>query len=157
MSRLFANHGSKNLRALGELTRRSSPEFHETDIYHLVGEQRDYIVDQVVKLMNAVDPSPTAIVCINDILAIITISALQGMGLRVPDDVSVVGFDDISMASYIAVPLTTVSQSAYEIGRVASQFLIERLNGLDVAPRIEKVPTRLRIRSSAAPPILVCQ
>ena len=128
------------------------PEFHETDIYHLIGQQRQDYVDQVVLRMNAIDPKPTAIVCINDILAIVTISALQSIGVRVPDDVSVVGFDDISMGSYIDVPLTTASQNAYELGRVASRMIIERLGGRDSPPRSERVPTRLRLRKSAAPP-----
>ena len=108
-----------------------------------------------MRLMNNVEPKPSAIVCINDILAIVTISALQNIGIRVPNDVSVVGFGDISMASYIGVPLTTVSQNAYELGRVASKMIIDRLQGKDVPPRFEKVPTRLRIRKSAAPPVLV--
>ena len=129
-------------------------EFLETDIYSLVGEQSEQIVEQVVRLMNAVDPKPTAIVCINDILAIITISALQEIGYRIPDDVSVVGFDDISMASYIGVPLTTVSQNAYELGKVASQMLLERLDGVDMPPRSYTVPTQLRVRSSTAAPLV---
>jgi DNA-binding LacI/PurR family transcriptional regulator len=132
------------------------PEFHERDIYHLIGRQRQHYVDQVVQLMNTVDLKPTAVVCINDILAIITISALQNIGFRVPDDVSVVGFDDISMGSYIGVPLTTASQNAYELGRVASRMILERLSGRDTPPRSERVPTRLRVRKSAAPPMLIC-
>ena len=132
-------------------------EFHETDIYKLVGEESRQITEQVVRLMNRVDPKPTAIVCINDILAIITMSALRDIGYRIPDDVSVTGFDDISMASYIEVPLTTVSQNAYQLGRAASQMLIERLNSRDMPARCHTVPTRLQIRMSAAAPCLVSQ
>lgn len=130
-------------------------EFFETDIYDLVGEDSKLIVDQVVRHMNAVDPTPTAVVCINDILAIVTISALQKIGYAVPDDVSVVGFDDISMASHISVPLTTVSQNAFELGKVASQVVIERLRGRLTPSRCHRVPTQLRIRRSAAAPLLV--
>lgn len=129
-------------------------EFHETDIYSLVGEHSQQMVEQVVRLMNTVDRKPKAIVCINDILAIITISALQEIGFRIPEDVSVVGFDDISMASHIGVPLTTVSQDAYEIGKVASQMLLKRLGGDESPPRYHTVPTRLRIRTSAQAPFV---
>lgn len=135
-------------------------EFHETDIYHLVGPQSQLITEQVMRLMNegphngGAEP-PTAIVCINDILAIIAISALQKIGYRVPDNVSVVGFDDIGMASYIGVPLTTVSQNAYELGKVASRMLIERLRGGEMSPRSHVTPTQLRVRSSTAAPLLV--
>lgn len=129
------------------------PEFHETDIYSLVGEKSQRIIDEVVQLMSAVEHKPTAVFCINDILAIITISALQELGYRIPEDVSVVGFDDISMASHISAPLTTVSQNAFELGNVASRQLLERLGSDHSPPRSHIVPTRLRIRSSAAAPL----
>lgn len=129
-------------------------EFHETDIYSLVGAQSRQIVQQLQNLADADGPMPTAIVCINDILAIITINALRNMGYGVPDDVSVVGFDDICMASYIGVPLTTASQDAYELGKVASKMLLERLGGGDIEPRSYSVPTQLRVRSSTAAPLV---
>ena len=127
-------------------------EFHETDIYSLVGAQSQQVIQQVEGFTDGEGPMPTALVCTNDILAIIAISALRNMGYAVPDDVSVVGFDDISMASHIGVPLTTASQDAYELGKVASQLLLERLNGGNMAPRSYTVPTQLRIRSSTAAP-----
>ncbi len=129
-------------------------EFHETDIYSLVGAQSRHVIQQVESFADAVGPMPTALVCINDILAIIAINALNNMGYNVPDDVSVVGFDDISMASHIGVPLTTSAQDAYELGKVASQMLLERLGGGNMAPRSYAVPTRLRIRSSTAAPAI---
>ena len=128
-------------------------EFHETDIYSLVGSQSRQIIQQLEILAEAEGPMPTAIVCINDILAIITINALRNMGYRVPADVSVVGFDDICMASYIGVPLTTASQDAYELGKAASRMLLERLSGGGSPPRSFTVPTKLRIRASASAPL----
>ena len=130
------------------------PEFHETDIYSLVGENSQQIIDQVVQLMNSAEHKPSAIACANDILAIITISALQEIGISVPDDVSVVGFDDISMASHIGVPLTTASQDAYEMGKLAAKILLERLQGDQSPARCYTVPTRLRIRASTAAPLV---
>ncbi len=139
-------------------------EFHETDIYQLVGPQSQLITEQVMRLMNegpdnawgspCDGAAPTAIFCINDILAIIAISALQKIGFQVPEDVSVVGFDDIGMSSHIAVPLTTASQNAYELGKAASRMMIERMQCRDSAPRSHQVPTRLRIRSSSAVPLM---
>ncbi len=129
-------------------------EFHETDIYSLVGSQSQQVIQQVESFTDGEGPMPTALVCTNDILAIIAISALSNMGYTVPDDVSVVGFDDISMASHIGVPLTTASQDTYELGKVASQMLLERLGGGDMAPRSYTVPTQLRIRSSTAAPLV---
>jgi len=129
-------------------------EFHETDIYSLVGSGSRDVIQQVESLTDAEGPMPTAIVCVNDILAIVTISALRNMGYGVPDDVSVVGFDDISLASHIGVPLTTATQDAYELGKVASQMLLERLSGEDLAPRSYAVPTKLSIRASTAAPFI---
>ena len=129
-------------------------EFHETDIYSLVGEGRQHVIQQVECFTDSAGAMPTALVCINDILAIIAISALGNMGYAVPGDVSVVGFDDISMASHIGVPLTTASQDAYELGKVASQLLLERLGGGDMPPRSYTVPTQLRVRSSTAAPVV---
>lgn len=129
-------------------------EFHETDIYSLVGAQSRQIIEQVERFTDAAGPAPTAVVCVNDILAIIAISALRNMGYAVPGDVSVVGFDDISMASHIGVPLTTASQDAYELGKVASQMLLDRLGGGECAPRHYTVPTQLRVRASTAAPMV---
>ena len=129
-------------------------EFHETDIYSLVGEGRQHVIQQVECFTDSAGAMPTALVCINDILAIIAISALGNMGYAVPGDVSVVGFDDISMASHIGVPLTTAAQDAHELGKVASQMLLERLGGGAMDPRSYSVPTRLRIRSSTAAPLV---
>jgi len=129
-------------------------EFHETDIYNLVGSQSKQIIQQVENFTDGEGPMPTALACTNDILAIIAISALRNMGYGIPADVSVVGFDDISMASHIGVPLTTASQDAYELGKVASQMLLERLGDGDLGPRSYTVPTRLRIRSSTAAPFV---
>ena len=117
-------------------------EFDENDIYSLVGSQSQLIIEQVERLMDNVGAKPTALVCVNDILAIIAISALRNIGYAVPDDVSVVGFDDISIASYIDVPLTTISQNAFELGKAASQILIERLRGQVSPPRRHQVPTQ---------------
>ncbi len=130
-------------------------EFHETDIYSLAGERSQQIIEQVERLTDIVSPTPTAIFCINDILAIIALSALRNLGYIVPDDVSIVGFDDISMSSHLGVPLTTASQNAYELGKVASRMLIERLQGADMPPRAHQAPTQLRIRSSTAAPLMV--
>ncbi len=129
-------------------------EFHETDIYSLVGQGSQHVIRQVEDFTEAAGAMPTALVCTNDILAIIAISALRNMGYAAPDDVSIVGFDDISMASFIGVPLTTVSQDAHELGKVASQMLLERLQGADLPPRCYTVPTRVRIRASTAAPIM---
>lgn len=132
-------------------------EFHETDIYPLILADDSHLMIQIQTLMDQMNPKPTAVVCINDILAIITSRALRNMGCRVPEDVSVGGFDDISLAAYMDIPLTTVTQNVYEIGRVAAQFLLERLEGNTAPPKHYSVPTRLQIRMSTSTAILESQ
>jgi DNA-binding LacI/PurR family transcriptional regulator len=95
---------------------------------------------------------PTAILCGNDTMALGVLRALSERGLRVPADVSLVGFDDIPDASYYMPPLTTVRQDFGEVGRQALGVLLERMSGeITPGPRI-RVATELIIRQSAAPP-----
>lgn len=70
----------------------------------------------------------SALICFNDISAMGAIRSLRDAGLRVPQDVSVVGFDDISNASFFSPSLTTVHQPLHEMGHAAAELLIERLN-----------------------------
>lgn len=74
-------------------------------------------------------PRPTAIFAANDLLALGVIRAAQEAGLAVPEDLSVVGFDDIPMAALVSPPLTTVRQPAYEMGRLAMSMVLDRLTG----------------------------
>ncbi len=71
----------------------------------------------------------TALFAYNDISAIGSISAFQEAGLRVPDDLSVVGFDDIQSAAYINPPLTTVRQPLQKMGEIAARALLDRIEG----------------------------
>lgn len=94
---------------------------------------------------------PTALFCFSDLMAIGAIQKLQGMGLRVPDDVSVAGFDDIDFAAFASPPLTTVRQPTLEMGETAMRLLHQRING---SAEIETVtlPVELMIRGSTGRP-----
>ena len=80
----------------------------------------------------------TAIFCFNDIAAIGAIRALKDTGLRVPDDVSVVGFDDIQSAAYSTPSLTTVRQPLFEMGQRGAQILLDRIANRE-APQASEV------------------
>lgn len=77
---------------------------------------------------------PTAVTCYNDLVAIGVCRALQELGLRVPDDVSVIGFDDIPILEYLAVPLTTVRMPKAAMGEVAARMLIRHIESKTVVP-----------------------
>jgi DNA-binding LacI/PurR family transcriptional regulator len=92
----------------------------------------------------------TALFAYNDISAIGSICALQEAGLRVPDDVSVVGFDDIQSAAYTNPPLTTVRQPLIKMGETAARTLLERIEGkMKYVPEIAIEPELVVRRSSA--------
>jgi LacI family repressor for deo operon, udp, cdd, tsx, nupC, and nupG len=102
-------------------------------------------------LMELAQP-PTAVLCGNDEMAYGAIRAAHKLGLSVPEDVSVVGFDDLNLAEFYNPPLTTVNIPRQELGRRAAQELIDQLSGREVAREVV-LPTRLVIReSTAAPP-----
>ena len=77
---------------------------------------------------------PTAVTCYNDLVAIGVCRALHELGLRIPDDVSVVGFDDIPLLEYLPVPLTTVRMPKAEMGELAAQMLIRHIESRTVLP-----------------------
>ncbi|MEU8569040.1 LacI family DNA-binding transcriptional regulator [Streptomyces pathocidini] len=69
-------------------------------------------------------PRPTAVFCANDLLALGVLQTLYGAGVRIPEDMALVGYDDIEFASAAAVPLTSVRQPAFRMGRTAAELLI---------------------------------
>ncbi len=95
---------------------------------------------------------PTAIFAGSDQQAMGAYEAARQAGLRVPDDLSVVGFDDLPLCQWLSPPLTTVRQPLEEMGRVATRTLFQQLDGdPPVSPRVE-LATELRVRLSTAPP-----
>ena len=92
----------------------------------------------------------SAVFCSNDEMAFGAIRALRARGKRVPEDISVVGFDDIRFARYFDPPLTTDAQPMSDLGREAMSMLIEILTGEDVPPRKRILPTQLIVRGSTA-------
>ena len=95
---------------------------------------------------------PTAIFACNDLMAVGAVSAALELGLNVPADLSVVGFDDVRLASFTNPPLTTIAQPKYEMGVMAATMLLERLDNRSLPPRRQLLETRLIARQSTAPP-----
>ena len=104
------------------------------------------------KELLALPQPPTAIFASNDVSAFGVMEAVRDCGLRIPDDISVIGFDDIPQASSVRPPLTTVRQPLEQMGRTATQMLLESIkNPRHVAKRVE-LSTGLMIRESCQPP-----
>jgi LacI family transcriptional regulator len=95
---------------------------------------------------------PTAIFASNDVMAMGAMDAVRNRGLSIPDDISILGFDDIPQAESVRPALTTVRQPLEQMGRVATQMLLDKLKTSEkIANRIE-LPTELIVRSSTASP-----
>jgi len=116
----------------------------------------NYLCGSGYEVMNDLLDLPTppeAVFAANDQMAIDAMMAAQQRGMRVPEDVAVVGFDDIPMGSYISPTLTTVQQPVYELGWHAAQKAFEMIRtGIDqptiAAPHKLFLPTSLVIRHS---------
>lgn len=93
---------------------------------------------------------PTALFCFNDEMALGAMDAARRRGLRVPEDLSVVGFDDIPLARYMSTPLTTIAQPMREIGEHSVRLLLDMLDGRPAASLT--LPHQLMIRNTTAPP-----
>jgi LacI family transcriptional regulator len=93
----------------------------------------------------------TAIVAGNDLLALGCYDALEQAGLRCPEDISVVGYNDMPFVDRFSPPLTTVRVPHYELGATAAALMLEQLRGTDPPPRQLLLPPELVIRGSTAP------
>ncbi|MEU0894406.1 LacI family DNA-binding transcriptional regulator [Streptomyces massasporeus] len=142
--------------AVGELRRRS---FEATMRRHgladeVMVEPSDMTEEggyrTTVRLLSRPD-RPTAVFAVNDIAAIGVLSAAEELGLRVPRDLSVVGYDNTSIARLRHVWLTTVDNSSHEVGRRAAQCLLERFEAAGGAGRVQLATPTLEIRGSTAP------
>ena len=112
----------------------NSPELQEIKAYMLGAPER-----------------PTAIFALHDYLAILAVRALRLLNIRVPDQVSVAGFDDTDPAVHLEVLLTTVAQDPFTIGKQAARRLIDRIEGYVGPTECQLIPTQLRVRGSTAP------
>ena len=92
--------------------------------------------------------APTAIFACNDLMAIGVNRFAHEKGLRIPEQLSIVGFDDIRLAAYTHPPLTTIRQPKHTMGSSAAKLLLERMTNRDLAPRLVVLETQLIVRES---------
>lgn len=111
----------------------------------------DWTARSGFELAQQLDPSATAIFCGNDQMAMGLIRALADSGRRVPDDVSLIGFDDIPESAFMLPPLTTVRQDFPAVGRLAVDLLVAALHGHEL-PDTTPLPAELIVRASVSAP-----
>ena len=103
---------------------------------------------EAAKRMLQIKQLPTAVFCANDMVAIGVIRAINESGLKIPEDISVIGLDDIEMASYTTPPLTTIKIPKQELGKLAVKILIDRIEEEHVLPMRVDLPFELVVRES---------
>jgi LacI family transcriptional regulator len=113
----------------------------------VIGGYRPETADQPARELLARADRPTAVFAANDLSAIRTIEVAREMGLRVPDDLSVVGFDNVPESALCDPPLTTINQPLRDIGAQALRLLVDLLQGKDVPTHL-RLPTALVERAS---------
>ena len=116
-----------------------SPEIGYPDIKKMVTEGKRF----------------TAVVCFNDVAAMGVIRALSDCGLRIPEDVSVIGYDDVQAAAYHVPSLTTIRQPLVRMGEIAAHTLLEKLAGR-VTEHVLQVEPELMVRESTGPVHQTC-
>ena len=94
------------------------------------------------------DTLPTAVFCCNDVMALGAISAIGEKGLRVPDDISIIGYDNIHASRFYAPPLTTIHQSKSRLGVQAVNLLFERINHKSEQRETIEIHPELVVRKS---------
>lgn len=102
----------------------------------------------VMHLLTQRTPRPSALFVTNGLMVIGALQAIARMGLRCPEDIALVGFDDFELAAVMRPRLTTVRQPTYEIGQKAAQLLFHRIEQHDAAPQIIRLQPQFIIRES---------
>jgi DNA-binding LacI/PurR family transcriptional regulator len=133
-------------RALKEAMIPISPEYIQEGNFE---KESGYARTKTLLRLN---PRPTAIFAGNDLMAFGALNAIRDAGLRCPEDVSVIGFDNLEMAEVVTPALSSVDQSGYQLGAVAAQIIADRIHGDNVSKTAVVLPTSLAHRLSVAPP-----
>jgi LacI family transcriptional regulator len=109
---------------------------------------------QMAQKALSLTPRPTALFAANNFIAIGALRALREVGMRVPEDMALVSFDDIPPAFVIEPFLTVAAQPAYEMGHRATELLLARLSG-QAPPECQEIvlPTEIIVRRSSGPPV----
>ena len=122
--------------------------FEVTDELIMSGDFRAQSGFNAAKKMIALDDLPTAVFACNDMMAVGALHAFDEAGLRVPDDISIIGFDDIALASFTKPPLTTIAQPGQNMGLLAAEMVINRIENPKLSPREKILSTFLIERKS---------
>ena len=103
---------------------------------------------QAAKKLLAEKKGIEAIFCVNDVMALGAMNAIQEEGLKIPEDIAVVGFDDIELAALSKPSLSTVAQPKYESGKIAAELLFKQIEGAQSPGKYYSIEPNLVVRQS---------
>lgn len=129
-----------------------SPLVFDDGVVVRVGDSLEKGYEHTLKRFGEDEDPPTAVTCYNDLVALGVIKGLKELGLRVPEDVSVIGFDDLKVLNHSLISLTTIHVPKYEMGRRAAELLLEQFQDGTEPPRQITLDAELVVRASTAPP-----
>ncbi len=132
-------------RALRRARRRSPATLREMTVNALSVDQGEKAAIGLLSLT----PRPSAVMCANDQLALGVLKSLSEAGVAVPDEMAVVGYDDVSFASMLSPALTSVRQPKYELGAIAAELLLEEALGSNHKHRSVRFEPELVVRASS--------
>jgi LacI family transcriptional regulator len=144
---LWMRPGTDRLAGYRETLERLGVEVRED--YVREGDFYDESGYEATKQLLALETPPTAVFAASDLMAAGVLRAAHELGVRVPDELAVVGFDDIALAALLQPALTTVRQDMEAIGRAAAEGLIRMIEDADAPPVQAFVPARLIVRASS--------
>ena len=142
--------------ALGQYGLQYDADLVCTDVRRLLAwpprepDKEQHNVQVLQAFLDRVD-RPDAIFVCNDYVAFQVVQVAEALGLRIPDDLALVGFDNVAYTDYFGVPLTTVEQHRHEIGATAASVLLERIAGRRTQQNRVVIATRLIVRRSSVP------
>jgi LacI family transcriptional regulator len=135
-------------KALRRARRRSPATLLEMTVNALSVDQGEKAVGALLSMT----PRPSAVMCANDQIALGVLKRLSVAGVAVPDDIAVVGYDDVSFASMLSPALTSVRQPKYELGAIAAELLLEEALGSNHEHRSVRFEPELVVRASSGAP-----
>jgi LacI family transcriptional regulator len=151
----YSIHNSERIEGVRHAFSRSSLVFSDKNVVR-VGDSWREGYESAQAYFSETDFSsgaPTAVTCYNDLVALGVLEGLHDMGRDVPEDVSVIGFDNLNLLDYVSTPLTTVHVPKREMGQKAAKLLLRQIQGDGVKlPQRISLDAELMVRSTTGPP-----
>lgn len=148
----YSEHTQERIEGVHHAFSRSPLVLNDESIVP-TGDSFEKGYEQSLDFFSDWDGDVTGVTCYNDLVALGAMKGLRELGISVPGDLSIIGFDDLKLLDYFPIPLTTVRVPKYEMGRRATDLLLDQIDsGTNGSPEQIVLDAELVVRSSTAPP-----